>query len=232
MARQARLDAHPPAHRRPAGCLRPESVARWAAEQVRATYSLGMRRLIAALAATGSLVGMLIVAAPAQAATASVTCPGANTSIIDHATLNVDEVLTVTASSCNQFRVFAQAEGTVTYGGVTYGPGSTVAYSGGPVTYTPPQAHMAGSYEFEFGNTGVTPPGYYVFQVRVTASDTPGRPWFQSVGRPAGGACESGWGASWEHWPNGGTGGFTCNRIVNGVGGHVYPTVIGQQGSG
>ena len=40
-------------------------------------------------------------------------------------------------------------------------------------------------------------------------------PWFQSHGRiGANDTCEAGWSSSWAQWPNGGTGGFVCNRVV------------------
>jgi hypothetical protein len=40
-------------------------------------------------------------------------------------------------------------------------------------------------------------------------------PWLQSYGRAyAEAACLTGWGPSWEWWPNGGTGGWTCTRAL------------------
>lgn len=172
------------------------------------------------------------VASPAQASTISITCPGANTTVINMQTIAVSGTLVVTATSCTQFQIPAAAAGSAMYGGIIYGPGSTVAYSGGQVTYLPPQARMTASQEIDFRNTGVTPPGSVAIYVTVTATDIPRRMWFQSTGRDAAATCPSGWGASWEQWPNGGTGGFTCNRQVVGSGGFAFPTVIGNPGVG
>jgi YVTN family beta-propeller protein len=39
--------------------------------------------------------------------------------------------------------------------------------------------------------------------------------WLKQVGRPSADApCESGWSPSWAEWPNGGTGGFTCEQTL------------------
>lgn len=191
-----------------------------------------MRRLrIAAATTAGVLLGALVMPASAHAASVSITCPAPNTFVFDRLSIDVNETLVITATSCTQFQLPANAEGTANYAGVTYGPGSTVAYSGGPVTYTPPQARMVESQEITFINP-TTPPGRYGLYITVLATDIPRQMWFQSVGRPADGVCESGWGASWEQWPNGGRGGFTCNRVVPGIGGFTYPTVQGNQGSG
>ena len=38
--------------------------------------------------------------------------------------------------------------------------------------------------------------------------------WWQSVGRSAGGTCDSGWGPSWAQWAVPVTGGPVCNRVV------------------
>ena len=44
-------------------------------------------------------------------------------------------------------------------------------------------------------------------------------PWLQAYGRhSADDPCEPGWGSSWGLWMNGGTGGFTCVRIVRSLG--------------
>ena len=55
-----------------------------------------------------------------------------------------------------------------------------------------------------------------VFQVEIaepTARDL--SIWHQSVGRPsADAACPSGFTRSWAEWPNNGSGGFVCNRMI------------------
>lgn len=175
-----------------------------------------------------ALLSLLIGVAPTHAITASITCPGTVTTVYDNRTLTVSDVLEISASSCNSFIMPAAAAGSANYGGITYGPGSTVAYAGGVVTYIPPPGRMRGSVEIEFRNGT----GGVVFYLTVTATDTSSQMWFQSVGRTVGEKCEAGWSPSWEQWPNSGLGGFTCNREVVGIGGHVYPTFIGNPGVG
>jgi ubiquitin len=55
-----------------------------------------------------------------------------------------------------------------------------------------------------------------------TVVDTPTAPipmWFQSYGRAgAGVACDDGWAPSWAWWPNAGTGGWTCDRMIPALG--------------
>ncbi len=46
--------------------------------------------------------------------------------------------------------------------------------------------------------TGSTPPPWFQSHARINANDT----------------CEAGWSSSWAQWPNGGSGGFVCNRVV------------------
>ncbi len=191
-----------------------------------------LRRWLALGTLAAFSLSPVLVAAPAQAATISITCPGANTSVINRLTIDVNETLAITATTCDQFQIPADAAGSAIYNGVSYGPGSTVNYAGGVVTYIPPQARMVESQEISFINNLVSPRGAYVIYVTVTATDTPAQMWFQSIGREVNAVCEAGWGASWEQWPNGGAGGFTCNRQVVGVGGHSYSTVRGNPGSG
>ena len=38
--------------------------------------------------------------------------------------------------------------------------------------------------------------------------------WFQAVGRSAGATCAEGWSPSWALWPNAGSGGWTCERMI------------------
>ncbi len=48
-----------------------------------------------------------------------------------------------------------------------------------------------------------------------SASTSTPPPWLQSHGRlSASDTCEAGWSSSWAQWPNGGTGGFVCNRVL------------------
>ena len=204
----------------------------WSSVKVSHYPAMVKRALTATLGAAGVAFSALLTALPAQAATISITCPGANTSVISSQTIAASDVLVITATSCTQFQIPAAAAGSATYGGVAYGPGSTVAYSGGEVTYLPPRARMTGSQEIEFINNSVTPRGAFSIYITVTATDIAEQMWFQSVGRDAAATCPTGWGASWEQWPNGGTGGFTCNRQVVGTGGFAFPTVTGNPGVG
>lgn len=53
----------------------------------------------------------------------------------------------------------------------------------------------------------------------AVATIVPIPPWVQSYGRPnAEAACDAGWGASWEMWPNGGRGGYVCTRVIPSLG--------------
>ena len=189
-----------------------------------------LRALTALLVTAGVVLGALLVASPAQASAISITGPGTATNVVNSQTIATSDDLVITASSCNQFQIPAAPAGSAMYGGVTYGPGSTVTYSGGEVTYLPPQARMVASQEIQFLNSTVN--GSVAIYVTVTATDIAEQMWFQSVGRDAGATCPTGWGASWEQWPNGGTGGFTCNRQVVGTGGFAFPTVTGNPGVG
>ncbi len=188
------------------------------------------RFLVAAL--VGATLTGAIGASPASAASLSITCPGTFMTVVRDVTINVSEEIVMNATSCTQFVIPTAAAGSAIYQGITYGPGSTVSYTGGDVTYIPPKARMLESKEITFVNTGVSPNGYYDVFVMVTASDTPAEFWFQSIGRLAGAICDAGWNSSWEQWPNGGTGGFTCNRQVLGIDGFTYPTVRGNPGRG
>ena len=38
--------------------------------------------------------------------------------------------------------------------------------------------------------------------------------WFQAVGRAVGASCPEGWNPSWAQWPNAGSGGWTCDRLI------------------
>lgn len=65
--------------------------------------------------------------------------------------------------------------------------------------------------------------GVVIVRFRVVQDDgsTP-PPWHQAVGRPSDTAsCESGWSPSWALWMHGGTGGFTCERVL------VYDRTMG-----
>ena len=53
---------------------------------------------------------------------------------------------------------------------------------------------------------------------RLTSTPSAPSPWHQAIGRPsATAACQSGWHPSWAQWPNGGTGGWTCERTLRWV---------------
>jgi subtilase family serine protease len=54
---------------------------------------------------------------------------------------------------------------------------------------------------------------------RFTSSQgTAPSPWFQAIARPsATAACQTGWRPSWAQWPNGGEGGWTCERTLRWV---------------
>ena len=62
------------------------------------------------------------------------------------------------------------------------------------------------------------PPGWSFSNSTLTAPivNCPVRPiWHQAIGRASAEAtCPDGYGASWALWPNGGTGGYVCNRDV------------------
>ena len=42
--------------------------------------------------------------------------------------------------------------------------------------------------------------------------------WVQAYGRAADAPCIEGWNASWDQWPNSGTGGFVCQRSIPSLG--------------
>jgi len=51
--------------------------------------------------------------------------------------------------------------------------------------------------------------------VLESVAPAPPNAWLQAVGRSSStGGCLDGWGASWAWWPNGGTGGWICERTV------------------
>lgn len=53
---------------------------------------------------------------------------------------------------------------------------------------------------------------------RLTSTPSAPAPWHQAIGRPSATAtCQSGWHPSWAQWPNGGAGGWTCERTLRWV---------------
>ncbi len=52
----------------------------------------------------------------------------------------------------------------------------------------------------------------------VVEEELPPRPlWHLSLGRASADApCPAGYSPSWDYWPNNGTGGYVCNRVVFG----------------
>jgi hypothetical protein len=71
--------------------------------------------------------------------------------------------------------------------------------------------YRSGSYSLcLFEGAGVSGMGFgSAAQYNVAAP----APWFQAVGRDSStAACAEGWNPSWAQWPNGGTGGWVCNR--------------------
>lgn len=59
--------------------------------------------------------------------------------------------------------------------------------------------------------TDVTATGWDIYWAGVASTPPPS--WYQGVGRASADAtCDAGWTASWALWPNGGTGGWVCNR--------------------
>jgi hypothetical protein len=67
---------------------------------------------------------------------------------------------------------------------------------------------------------GIGPFGVVPFALIYGSGSGSGLPmWQQGYGRAsADAACDSGWGASWAQWPNGGKGGWVCVREVPALG--------------
>jgi hypothetical protein len=89
------------------------------------------------------------------------------------------------------------------------GSSYTVTYTAGP---------RSGTDYLDVSNTGATRSrGYRTlsnsnsYSMTIPGSDQPA-PWLQAYARRSADTCQTGWSPSWAEWPNGGTGGFTCER--------------------
>jgi hypothetical protein len=185
------------------------------------------RRVAAAVAAAAMIAGgvSLAVAPAASAITVStLTITGSATLswtpassdyyllVCAPETVVADDCGTVPGPGPNLLYLIADGDPSVT--SHTFAPGDMVEpYSGSSEVPLP-----AGDYAFvlvDFNN-GVTSN-----VVHGTVADTyiPIPPWVQGYGRAsAADVCLDGWTASWELWPNGGTGGWVCTRSIPSLG--------------
>jgi hypothetical protein len=61
--------------------------------------------------------------------------------------------------------------------------------------------------------------GEYVLSLTLDWADATPPPWMQAIGRDSAVAsCPVGYNPSWAQWPNGGTGGYTCDKFVSATG--------------
>ena len=105
--------------------------------------------------------------------------------------------------------------------------GSTWTSQGSPLGVAYLQAAAVGGGRFLIGAVSGSP--RVAFGVIPSTQGPPPPSWLRAYARASEAtACEEGWAPSWEAWPNGGTGGWTCTQSIAWINGG-WATVAGYR---
>lgn len=194
---------------------------------------MGLRTIVTTTAAVGLALATAVgFAGPAAAAPPiALACPSANTVVRVDLVVAPGETVSIAPSGCNTVgwsNLIGTLQWTDDAGPHEQEPGSapavTMAAGLTDVSYTAPPTD-GGSDFFAVGyyySSGQFTAQYYVRicaggKCPVAAQSVPD--WVQAYGRSGKDApCLEGWTPSWDQWPNGGTGGFVCQRSIKSVG--------------
>ena len=190
-----------------------------------------------ALVVSAVTAGTVLITAPADAATQSITVDCAQSSAPSFTLASGDQIVFTLNATCQSMIQVANSNTPVTTSVVLQGfvdrmanlsgtGGSAVASVTGSGPYVMTVTYTAGPREgtdsLNVSAAGLLPRrlllprngyGTNSYSMTVPGAENPGPPpQWQMIGRKAGEACPVGWGNSWAQWPNNNTGGFVCVR--------------------
>jgi hypothetical protein len=183
------------------------------------------RRGSARVAAAGLIAGLgLAAAAPAMAAQSLIGCQAANMLFSEGGTIAIIYPEGCNADPRGMFGTNGAFLPASTGGELGHPAGSIVTFFGaeapaGYALYTVQGECRYVQYLAGPSFAGELPqPSKDCAAIGADTADADARPipaWVQAYGRAnADATCLEGWNPSWDLWPNGGTGGFVCQRSI------------------